>query len=113
MNILRRMLDESNISYEVLQDNDGYFVFPKGAEELDDVLVSEVLLWLQNYPKTQKTYITALRQYADGIYIRDVADNLRKALETFLQEFLGNEKIWRQIKMKYVSILVNKELIRE
>lgn len=92
MNILRRMLDESNISYEVLQDNDGYFVFPKGAEELDDVLVSEVLLWLQNYPKTQKTYITALRQYADGIYIRDVADNLRKALETFLQEFLGNEK---------------------
>lgn len=33
-----------------------------------------------------------MRQYSDGIYIRDVADNLRKALETFLQEFLGNTK---------------------
>ena len=40
----------------------------------------------------QKTFIIALKQYSEGIYIRDVADNLRKALEAFLQEFLGNEK---------------------
>lgn len=91
-NILCNMLDESQIPYEVIQDNDGYFVFPQGAKELDDALVSEILLWLRNYPRAQKTYIIALKQYADGIYIRDVADNLRKALETFLQEFLGNEK---------------------
>lgn len=31
-----------------------------------------------------------MHQYSEGIYIRDVADNLRKTLETFLQEFLGN-----------------------
>ena len=55
-------------------------------------MVSDILLWLRNYPRAQKTYIIALKQYTDGIYIRDVADNLRKALETFLQEFLGNEK---------------------
>lgn len=91
-NILCHMLDESQIPYEVIQDNDGYFVFPQGAKEFDDALVSEILLWLRDYPKAQKTYVTALKQYADGIYIRDVADNLRKALETFLQEFLGNEK---------------------
>lgn len=90
--ILCHMLDDSQIPYEVIQDNDGYFVFPRGAKELDDALVSEILLWLRDYPRAQKTYITALKQYADGIYIRDVADNLRKALETFLQEFLGNEK---------------------
>lgn len=92
LNILSKMLDESQIPYEIIQDNDGYFVFPKGAKELDDALVSEVLLWLRDYPGAQKTYITALEQYADGIYIRDIADNLRKALETFLQEFLGNKK---------------------
>ena len=50
------------------------------------------LEWLKDYPNTRKTYIIALRQYSEGIYIRDMADNLRKALETFLQEFLSNKK---------------------
>lgn len=85
-------LDDCQINYELLSDADGVFIFPKGAKELDDALVSEPLEWLEYYPKARKTYIIALRQYFDGIYIRDVADNLRKALETFLQEFLGNDK---------------------
>ncbi|MCR4953190.1 MAG: hypothetical protein K6A43_03865, partial [Treponema sp.] len=55
-------------------------------------LVSEPLEWLKDYPQTQKTYVIALKQYSDGIYIRDVADNLRKTLESFFQEFLGNKK---------------------
>ena len=55
-------------------------------------LVSEPLEWLNNYPQTKKTYVIALKQYSDGIYIRDVADNLRKTLEAFFQEFLGNKK---------------------
>ena len=70
----------------------GIFIFPKGAEELDSALVSEPLEWLKDYPQTQKTYVIALKQYSDGIYIRDVADNLRKTLESFFQEFLGNKK---------------------
>lgn len=85
-------LDGLNISYEIIEDNDGIFLFPKGAKELDDALVSEVLEWLGDYPKAHKTYCIALRQYAEGVYIRDVADNLRKSLETFLQEFLNNTK---------------------
>ena len=59
---------------------------------MDDALVSQPLEWLSGYPKAHKTFCIALRQYSDGIYIRDVADNLRKALEEFLQEFLGNTK---------------------
>lgn len=42
--------------------------------------------------KCREWYVIALKQYSDGIYIRDVADNLRKALESFLQEFLKNTK---------------------
>ena len=86
------LLDESHIPFDIFEDKDGYFIFPKGAKELDDALVSQPLEWLSNYPNARKTYVIALHQYADGIYIRDVADNLRKALETFLQEFLGNDK---------------------
>lgn len=59
---------------------------------MDAALVSEPLDWLEEYPQAHKTYVIALKQYSDGIYIRDVADNLRKALEAFLQEFLNNTK---------------------
>lgn len=89
---LKVTLKNLNINFELYEDNDGVFIFPKGAKELDNALVSEPLAWLKGYPKTHKTYIIALKQYSEGIYIRDVADNLRKALECFLQEFLGNTK---------------------
>ena len=89
---VKKALEDSHIQFEVIKDDDGHFIFPRGAKELDAALVSEPLAWLRNYPQAYKTYATALRQYADGIYIRDVADNLRKALEAFLQEFLGNTK---------------------
>lgn len=92
IDLMKGYLESLNIPYELIKDEDGYFIFPKGAKELDDALVSEPLAWLSEYPKSHKTYCTALKQYSEGIYIRDVADNLRKALETFLQEFLGNTK---------------------
>lgn len=90
--ILYKALDDLNIPYEMREDADGKFIFPKGAKELDDALVSEPLEWLKDYPGAHKTFVIALKQYSEGIYIRDVADNLRKALETFLQEFLGNTR---------------------
>ena len=89
---LPRQMDELNIPYELVTDEDGTFIFPKGAKELDDALVSQPLEWLKSYPQAHKTFCIALRQYNDGVYIRDIADNLRKALEAFLQEFLHNEK---------------------
>ena len=89
---IRCMLDESHIPVDLKKYKNEYFIFPKGAKELDDALVSEPLEWLKDYPQAHKTFCIALRQYSEGIYIRDVADNLRKALEAFLQEFLENGK---------------------
>lgn len=91
-NAVCSMLSGSHIPYDLVEDEGDYFIFPKGAKELDDALISEPLEWLKDYPLAHKTYVTALKQYSEGIYIRDVADNLRKALEAFLQEFLGNAK---------------------
>ena len=93
--VLDRVLQafkDSHVEIEIIEDVDGVFLFPKGAKEFDDALVSQPLEWLKDYPGARNTYVIALKQYSDGIYIRDVADNLRKALETFLQEFLGNTK---------------------
>lgn len=92
-NSLLISLNESNIQYEVIEEYGvGIFVIPKGAKELDDALVSQPLEWLKDYPKSHATFIRALKQYSNGDYARDVADNFRKALEEFLQEFLGNGK---------------------
>ena len=90
--MLLHNLKEAHIQFDLLEDGNKFFVFPKGASELDNALVSEPLEWLRDYPLAHKTFVIALKQYSDGIYIRDVAYNLRKALEAFLQEFLGNEK---------------------
>ena len=90
--MLLHNLKEAHIQFDLLEDGNKFFVFSKGAAELDNALVSEPLEWLRDYPLAHKTFVIALKQYSDGIYIRDVADNLRKALEAFLQEFLGNEK---------------------
>lgn len=92
LNILESAFDVGKLKYAVWKEDGKYFIFPKGAKELDDALVSKPLEWLKDYPQAHKTYCIALKQYVDGIYIRDVADNLRKALEEFLQEFLGNSK---------------------
>lgn len=91
-NIIISALNTSHIQFTILNDNEEFFILPKGAKELDGALVSEPLDWLSNYPQSRKTFCIALKQYSDGIYIRDVADNLRKSLEEFLQEFLGNTK---------------------
>ena len=92
LELLDEAFNDSRLNYALLKDDNKYFVFPKGAKELDNALISEPLEWLKDYPNARKTYIIALKQYSDGIYIRDVADNLRKALEAFLQDFLENSK---------------------
>lgn len=104
---LTSILDDLNIQIDILKDKDGVFIFPKGAKELDDALVSEPLEWLEAYPKAHKTYCIALKQYTEGEYIRDTADNLRKALEEFLQEFLGNEKNLETNKTEICKYLGN------
>lgn len=102
---VKKALNDSHIDFDILEDNDGVFIFPKGAKELDDALVSEPLEWLKDYPQAHKTYCIALKQYTDGIYIRDVADNLRKALEDFLREFLGNNNDFNKNKKEVENYL--------
>lgn len=94
INILTQMMEEAKINFDIQKDEvkNEYFIFPKGAAELDDALVSEPLEWLTAYPIAHKTFVIALKQYSDGVYIRDTADNFRKSLEEFLKEFFNNNK---------------------
>lgn len=102
-----KQLKESQIPFEVREDEDGYFIFPRGAKELDDALVSESLEWLKQYPKSRTAFIKALREYADQREqnASDIADKFRKALESFFQEFFGSEKSLENYKSEYGAYL--------
>lgn len=48
-NLLVQMLKDSHIAVDLVVKNGEYFVFPKGAVELDSALVSQPLAWLNQY----------------------------------------------------------------
>ena len=88
-NLLCNLLEESHIPFDLIEDEQGYFLFPKGATELDNSLVSQPLIWLNDYPLTKKAWIKALKDYSEATELTasETADNFRKALERFFQEF--------------------------
>lgn len=91
--ILEKAFNDSGIRFEVLKENNNYFLFPNGAKELDNALIVENLQWLKDYKKTHKIFTQTLLQHSQKDNPRDIADNLRKTLEQFLQEFFSNSKI--------------------
>ena len=54
--------------------------------------IQETQEWLANYPAAQKIYNEAIEKYNQRIYQRNVLDDMRLSLETFLKEVLGNQK---------------------
>ena len=107
IDLLKQYLESLNIAYELIKDEDGYFIFPKGAKELDNALVSAPLEWLSSYPNSRKEWISALKDYANltDDNASDVADKFRKALERFFQEFFGKTKSLENLKSEYGAYL--------
>ena len=102
-NIVQNMLDQSHIPYEILKDDDGAFIFPKGAPEMDMALVTQPLHWLSAYPKAHTAYVKALKEYSEATpeNASDIADKFRKTLEAFLREFFGNSAPLEKNKVEY------------
>ena len=113
--ILTNTLTEAHIPFEVYEDSDGCFVFPKGVEEMDKALISQPLTWLAKYPNAEKAWIKALKRYADSTATdaSEIADLFRKALETFVQEFFGNNTALENNKSEYGKYLKSKGIPKE
>ena len=103
LDILDRSFVASKLQYAVLKDGSQYFVFPKGAKEMDDALVSQPLEWLMEYPKSYAAFVKALKEYAEATpdNASDIADKFRKTLETFLREFFENSAPLEKNKVEY------------
>lgn len=103
LDILDRSFTASKLQYAVLKDGSQYFVFPKGANEMDDALVSQPLEWLVEYPKSYASFVKALKEYAEATPDNpsDIADKFRKTLETFLREYFDNSAPLEKNKVEY------------
>lgn len=110
---LKKNLHDSHIEYEIICDDDGVFIFPKGAKELDDALVSDVLCWMSDYPRSREVWISALKRYADESDYSNIADFFRKALESFFQEFFKSTKTLENLKSTFGEYLKNKNVPAE
>lgn len=98
---------ESELDFEFLEDGEKVFILSRGAKELDDALVSQPLEWLKGYPLAHKAFIKALKDYSSATEetASEVANSLRKALETFFQEFFNNSKSLENYKSEYGDYL--------
>ncbi len=109
-----KCFDQAHISMEVIQDKDGYFILPAGAKELDQNLVNQQLIWIKDYPNTRERYASALRKYAEkSDFPSNIAEEFRKTLETFLQEFFGGTKSLENYKSEYGKYLKGKGIPTE
>lgn len=95
------------LQYELVEDGENIFLFPKGAEELDAALVSQPLEWMNAYSNSRKIFASALQKYTqpDLYDARTIADEFRKALEGFFQEFFNSGKSLENLKSEYGSYL--------
>lgn len=107
LGVFESYLSELNIGFELLRDDDGIFIFPKGAAELDNALVSGPLQWLDKYPESQKAFVKALKEYSECNIdnASEVADKFRKALEQFFKEFFGGNQSLENYKSAYGNFL--------
>lgn len=83
-------------------------LYPKGAEELDEGTVNEVLRWLSKYPEAQDNFQNALSSYGSGANPRNILDDLRLALETLFREVLNNKKRLKKQKKPLGQFQKNK-----
>lgn len=110
---LKAFLDDLKLDYEIMSDDDGCFIFPKGARELDDGNVNIPFEWLKKYPLSRKSMENALRAYSNMELPSQVADLFRKSLETFAQEFFGKSASLENLKTDFGQYLKGKDVPKE
>lgn len=94
VNDINTALDFSpEIQIRIRQTKYGVQIYRTGARFFDDVLVNDVLDWLENYPDAKKLFSKALNFYLekDKRKDRELIDDLRLSLEFMIRSILGNK----------------------
>jgi len=62
------------------------------GSELEAALIQRTQHWLDPYPEVLALYNKAIQKHGAGVFLRNVLDDLRLALEKLLRGLLNNEK---------------------
>lgn len=60
--------------------------------EINESLIEETRHWLQDYPDSLRLYHEALSKFQNGVFTRNLLDDLRLALELLLKGIFKNDK---------------------
>ena len=82
----------SNIKAKILFSDDLYQIFPLDIEFLNKPLVTDILNWLNKYPKAKQNFQKALKKARNTSNYRNIIDDLRLSLELFLKNVFSNDK---------------------
>lgn len=105
---ISEIINVFGININIQKENNRYLLYPKGAEELDDALVKDVLVWLEKYNSSRKKFISALEKYQNKDDARNILDDLRLSLELLVQEIANNKKTLENNKSEIGKILKDK-----
>jgi len=89
---LKKDIEYSSIDVEIKEINGDLLFYPKGAKLLDEKVVNDVLDWLAKFPKSYKSFESALKKYQEKKYVRNLIDDLRVSMELLLKKILHNSK---------------------
>jgi len=70
----------------------GHLAGEQLGSEVDSVLIERTQHWLGPFPDARGLYDGAATKHANAVFLRNVLDDLRLALELLLKTILGNDK---------------------
>lgn len=112
---INEIADIYNININIIKSGKNeYLVYPKGAKELDNALVNDILIWMDKFPKAKANFYNALEKYSQNGNLRNILDDLRLSLELLIQGILQNKKSIENNKNEICKYLkdnnINKEI---
>jgi len=85
-------------------------IYPAGAKLLDEGVVNEALTWLEPIKDAHNRFAMALSLLGKPGSARDVADNLRLALELTMRHVLGNKRSLENQQAELGAYLKGKDI---
>jgi hypothetical protein len=70
----------------------GHLAVAALGTEVNAALIKQTQHWLGSFPDVLSLYNQALQKYEDGVFTRNLLDDLRLALEKLLQPLMGNAR---------------------
>lgn len=62
------------------------------SDSVNEILIDETKHWLHGHDNALKTYISSIEKFKNGIFERNLLDDLRLSLELLVKDILKNQK---------------------